>query len=704
MIRKLLISTIATFIFLFIVSPFVSAQTVYTFTTCGATGQIGPTQAQANTTYTATTLAGSVTVTGGIQYWTVPTTGNYKIAAFGAQGGGANGGLGASMEGEFFLTQNQVLRILVGQQGLTQSAQVNSVGGGGGSFVVKSPATTTGDILVIAGGGGGSASNSYATRHANTGTSGNNGHVDAGVSNPDGAGGSNGSGGNKSVIGCSLDRGAGGGGFLTDGGSVCQTVGIANGGSSFLNGGQGGSITGTAGIQGSFGGGGATWQTGFRGSGGGGGYSGGGAGQINSDSPNHAGGGGGSYNAGTNQVNLASVQTGNGLVVITNLSRPLNNAGVTDIISPVDNCDGLVQNVQVKIRNLGANQISSLEVHWTINSISQTVYNYSGLLDTVNGFGSDSAIVNLGTISLTAGVSDEVVAWTEMPNNMVDSSKADDTSKVSVQGFDFPIVSMIVIPRNNLCFNAPYEFRANTTAQDSIMYQWKVNTVNSGPLTSNNKFNPSLMNGDSVNVELVTVYCDTASYSVESNYITMHLNPVPKLINGSTATDTVLENTSKNYLVPVVSGSVFTWSAIGGTIGSPVGNAVQVDWGTAMDTAKIMATEKDAGNCSYTNVRNVVIISIVGVKDENNLIGIGYAYPNPANTSVTIPLVIDGNWDIDLSLYDMTGKKVKAIFNGAVSGNRDITFTVDDLQNGMYFYKVSTSDGFESVKKLTIKH
>ncbi|HAW53319.1 MAG TPA: hypothetical protein DCX54_13485 [Flavobacteriales bacterium] len=184
----------------------------------------------------------------------------------------------------------------------------------------------------------------------------------------------------------------------------------------------------------------------------------------------------------------------------------------------------------------------------------------------------------------------------------------------------------------------------------------------------------------------------------------MHFNPEPKLISGSAETDTVLENSSSNYLIPVVSGSIFTWSAVGGTIASPVGNAVTVEWGSAMDTAKIMVEEKDAGNCKYTNVRNVVIISIVGIKDENNLIGIGYAYPNPANTRVTIPVVVDGNWDIDLSLYDITGKKVKTIFHGAVPGNRDFAFNVADLQNGIYFYKVTTGDGFESVKKLSIKH
>ena len=285
-----------------------------------------------------------------------------------------------------------------------------------------------------------------------------------------------------------------------------------------------------------------------------------------------------------------------------------------------------------------------------------------------------------------------------------DINTCKNSDEITISNFSTPLISLSVVPRNTICYGAPFEFRANSYTQGSIMYQWKINAINAGPQTTNNKFSPNLMYGDSVNVDLITDVCSSAPYALPSNYITMYLKPEPKLISGSSATDTVLENTSKNYLVPVIQGSTFTWSAIGGTIGSPVGNAVKVDWGSEMDTAKIMVTEKDAGNCSYTNVRNVVIYSIVGIKDESNMIGIGNAYPNPASTIVTIPVLIDGNWDIDLSLYDMTGKKVKAIFNGAVSGNREISFSVDDLQNGMYFYKVSTSEGYESVKKLNIKH
>src|SRR5262245_52105398 len=87
-----------------------NAQNSYTFTPCGATGSVGPTQTQVNNTYTTgNSLNGQVTVLNGIQSWTVPTTGGYYIDAYGAQGGGTYGGLGARIKGDFTLTAGTVL-------------------------------------------------------------------------------------------------------------------------------------------------------------------------------------------------------------------------------------------------------------------------------------------------------------------------------------------------------------------------------------------------------------------------------------------------------------------------------------------------------------------------------------------------------------------------------------------------------------------
>jgi len=263
---------------------------------------------------------------GAIVNYTVPAgVTKITIVAKGAQGGNTSiraGGLGASIQGDFIVTPGQVLKILVGQQGGTNT---NNAGGGGGSFVT----TNTNSPLIVAGGGGG-ASCSLDGLPGLTTTGGTNG----GGSNKqtaDGSGGVNGGGGGGSAN--NNGAAAGGAGLLGNGGNGAYSSGIfcyptggaggngTNGGNasggafcsgyttttqnSFINGGQSNTYGGFGG------GGGVTSYYSCYISGGGGGYSGGGAGSAN------PGGGGGSYNNGTAQVNVAGVQSGNGVVTIT---------------------------------------------------------------------------------------------------------------------------------------------------------------------------------------------------------------------------------------------------------------------------------------------------------------------------------------------------------------------------------------------------
>ncbi|MFT6246587.1 MAG: hypothetical protein ACJAXI_003369, partial [Crocinitomicaceae bacterium] len=271
------------------------AQT-YTFTSATATGTDGPTQGLADTEYTGTTLDGTVTVTGGIQYWVVPTTGVYLIEAFGGQGFGSFGGRGAQVSGEFNLTAGTTLKILVGQMAPPPVGSVNQYAGGGGSFVT----TTTNTPFIVAGGGGGNHGTSFVTTSDASIT--NAGF--AGVAGNSGAGGTAGSGG---VDASSADAG---GGLLGNGGGI-------GGGFAFVNGGNGGAGLTSGHGEGGFGCGGGTssWDN-YR-AGGGGGYSGGGGAGENGQVGAPAAGGGGSFNSGTSPINLAGVQLGDGMIIIT---------------------------------------------------------------------------------------------------------------------------------------------------------------------------------------------------------------------------------------------------------------------------------------------------------------------------------------------------------------------------------------------------
>ena len=168
-----------------------------TFTTLNSNGRIGP--KSVDNSYKGQDHDGEVKLSStfkGIQQWTVPYTGQYRIEAVGATGGYDNHqnsaqyrGRGARMAGTFNLSQGEMIQILVGQEGKFRSHGTSS-GGGGGTFVV----TESNTPLIVAGGGGGIKD--VKSRHqgcdANTSTSGNPGHNSAWSGGRNGYGGKTG--------------------------------------------------------------------------------------------------------------------------------------------------------------------------------------------------------------------------------------------------------------------------------------------------------------------------------------------------------------------------------------------------------------------------------------------------------------------------------------------------------------------------------
>lgn len=308
------IASVFTTICAFVYQPNALAQQSYTFTNASATGSAGPTQGMVNTAYATTNLSGSVTVNlQGIQEFTIPVTGLYRITATGGQGFGPFGGRGASIAGDFSLTAGTVLKIIAGQQAGAPLNSLNQYGGGGGSFV-----TFTNNVpLIVAGGGGGSWAASFQANSDGTVSANGNAGLNGAAAN--GAGGTAGGGG---ATASSADGGAG----------ITGNGGGTAGGSSFTNGAWGGANRG----HGGFGGGGGTSSWDNQRGGGGGGYSGGGASAHNSGSGGTPqGGGGGSFNTGTNQTNTSGVNLGQGRVIITELCNINLTASGTNSLNPV---------------------------------------------------------------------------------------------------------------------------------------------------------------------------------------------------------------------------------------------------------------------------------------------------------------------------------------------------------------------------------
>jgi hypothetical protein len=258
--------------------PYVINQFDFVFTTMGRTGRTGPT----NVTYSPTPT-GWTGLSGGMQLWNVPTTGDYMIISAGAGsrmtvGSQTPGGRGAIVSTTVRLTQGHVIKLLVGQTGIAGTNGTFpqfGTGGAGGSFVYNNTTNT----LILVGGGGGNPFNitSGTGGDANITT---NGGVGVG---PGANGGTNGNAGTNNQMGNDPNPGAGySGNVLYTGGNTSIEPAL-----SFINptnSGRGCRAPGANSPTGGFGGGGSI--------GGGGGYSGGGG--INNGQSGW-GGGGGSY-------------------------------------------------------------------------------------------------------------------------------------------------------------------------------------------------------------------------------------------------------------------------------------------------------------------------------------------------------------------------------------------------------------------------
>ena len=248
--------------------------------------------------------------TGSAQFFTVTTSGNYDISAFGGKGGDAphaTGGLGGEETGRFALTAGEHLKIVVGGNG----GNGFMAAGGGGTFVFADIGAGGAYVPLIIGGGGGGAEYSVA---------GLAGGSDPGNSN-NGLGGAFVAGGGGAGL-----KSAGGGGYYKGvvppgggprtGQTVSGTTGGGSTGPSYAGGAgwSGDDGRGARGL-GTFGGGGGG---GFNGGGGGGGYTGGNGG--NNYSP---GFGGASFVGSSGTVFIARTHDGyssNGQVVISSSS------------------------------------------------------------------------------------------------------------------------------------------------------------------------------------------------------------------------------------------------------------------------------------------------------------------------------------------------------------------------------------------------
>ncbi|OQX92517.1 MAG: hypothetical protein B6D58_02605 [candidate division Zixibacteria bacterium 4484_95] len=84
-------------------------------------------------------------------------------------------------------------------------------------------------------------------------------------------------------------------------------------------------------------------------------------------------------------------------------------------------------------------------------------------------------------------------------------------------------------------------------------------------------------------------------------------------------------------------------------------------------------------------------------------------FPNPFNASTNIRFNLAKNTDVELSIYNLLGRKVTTLVSGNMTaGLKSVTWNGKDnsgnqVASGLYLYVLKTDDGSQSKQMLLLK-
>lgn len=120
-----------------------------------------------------------------------------------------------------------------------------------------------------------------------------------------------------------------------------------------------------------------------------------------------------------------------GRIAYNVLPRSANDAGITSMVTSLL-CTGN-QNLEVTLRNMGYNQINSVQVNWSVNGAVQTPVSVNSPIDTFGGSGSHLLNVVAGSLNLVAGQVYDLAFWTSSPNGNTDQDQSNDTLRTQIR-------------------------------------------------------------------------------------------------------------------------------------------------------------------------------------------------------------------------------------------------------------------------------
>lgn len=147
------------------------------------------------------------------------------------------------------------------------------------------------------------------------------------------------------------------------------------------------------------------------------------------------------------------------------------------------------------------------------------------------------------------------------------------------------------------------------------------------------------------------------------------------------------------------------------------GSLVASDWSATYD--RLFVVDGD-GNIAFRGTRNAktdvslaksaiktaldnLVITAINNFELADGFELGQNYPNPVQNDTKIHFQISESSDVNLTLYDLTGKVVSVLVSQFYqAGEHEVIVGRNDLKSGVYFYKLNAGE-FTSTKRMVIQ-
>ena len=180
---------------------------------------------------------------------------------------------------------------------------------------------------------------------------------------------------------------------------------------------------------------------------------------------------------------------------------------------------------------------------------------------------------------------------------------------------------------------------------------------------------------------------------------------------GATLNGGILENENFGYQVNTNNDNeIILWIYALGDPYSGSGTVAYIDFevvGAIDDSTDIAFTQFDVNEIDFLNNTEdgSLVVTSYGMNeiDIPKEIFLGKNYPNPVKRNTEIYFGLTKKSEVDISIYNLKGQLVEKIIQGSYDpGYHTVKYSVENLSNGIYFYKMSVDGVDKEVKKMIL--